>query len=270
MLNIKIRTSVSETWGHIRKICIYCLWIQHITDWFFPFISLFKKTKSTKRRCSVNTGYTLHIWTDNSCSWKWGDDWPSLFSTDDKETLWDSNYPHVTNVKHNPVRWSKSQLSQRDFTSDRKIEAVKQNRLHVHNSTTVKTQTIFKIHNNVTELLPWGGSTQSLAPAHTSGSDPCVDGRDRRDSRAGAGKGISPWQTHCRHPSPMWLPVPSQGLEQPQQGDYSEPGTCLESHHPHILLSVWCSTHRAHHSPIFWTHFGTRQLLWSFEPVCMS
>lgn len=97
-----------------------------------------------------------------------------MFSTDDKETLWDSNYPHVTSVKHNPVRWSKSQLSQRDHTSDRKTGAAKQNRLHVHNSTTVKTQTIFKIHNNVTELFPWGGSTQSLAPAHTSGSDPCV------------------------------------------------------------------------------------------------
>lgn len=114
------------------------------------------------------------IWTDNSCSWKRGDAWTSLFSTDDKETLWDSNYPHVTNVKHNPVRWSKSQLSQRGNTSDRQIGALKQNQLHIYSSTTVNTQTIFKIENNVTQLFPWGGSTRSLAPAHTSGSNPCA------------------------------------------------------------------------------------------------
>lgn len=91
-------------------------------------------------------------------------------------------------------------------------------------------------------------------------------------AQPGAGKGISPCQSHCQHLSPMWLPGPSQGLEhciQPQQGDYSEHGTCLESHHPHSLLSVCCSKHRSHHSPIFQTHFGTGQLLWTFELFCM-
>lgn len=49
----------------------------------------------------------------------------------------DSNYPHVTNVKNNPVTWSKSQLPLRDKTSDIKIVAVKQNQLHIHNGATV-------------------------------------------------------------------------------------------------------------------------------------
>lgn len=116
-----------------------------------------------------------------------------MFSTDDKETQWDSNYPHVTNVKHNLVRWSKSQLSQRDNASDRKTGAVKQNQLHIHNSTTVNAQTIFKIQNDVTQLLPWGGSTPSLAPTHTQQlRSLCMGGTERRDSRAGSREGNQP------------------------------------------------------------------------------
>lgn len=75
----------------------------------------------------------------------------------------------------------------------RKTGAVKQNQLHIHNSTTVNTQTIFKIQNDVTQLLPWGGSTPSLAPTHTQQlRSLCMGGTERRDSRAGSREGNQP------------------------------------------------------------------------------
>lgn len=118
-----------------------------------------------------------------------------------------------------------------------------------------------------------GTSSHPVAPVPVCGWHRQEGHRDRRDTgtggmaEPGAGQEISPCRSHCWCLSPMWLPVPSQGPEhciQPQQGDYSEPGMCLESHHPHSLLSVSCPKHRSHHSPIFQTHFGTGQLLWTF------
>lgn len=161
------------------------------------FISFFKKNKTNQpKEDAQQTLSSLHIsdnlTTDNSGSWKWGDDWTSLFSTDDKETLRDSNHPHITHVKHNPVRWSKSQLSQRDNTPDRKQE--KWNKINCMFTTallsTHKPSLEYRImSHSCCHGVAAHGAWHQLTPG---GSDPCVDGRDRRESRARSREGNQP------------------------------------------------------------------------------
>lgn len=129
--------------------------------------------------------------------------------------------------------------------------------------------------NNVTQLFPWGGSTQSLAPAHTQWLSSLIPvrGWHRQEGQQGQEQGRESALTSLT--VSISLPCDSQSLHRDLNTAFNHSKvTSLNlalAWRANILTvcSLSYSKHRPHHSPIFRTHFGTGQLLWTFELFCM-